>query len=337
MVIFQHAHEQFPGLLKALPTNIGATGVDLFFVISGVVMAYTTTGNNILPSRFLLKRAIRLIPIYWIMTLFTAALLLFLPKLVRNSVFTVESLFTSLFFIPQRNPADFTNISPMLKLGWTLNYEVFFYGCLSMLLRMPWMVRSIVLFSLFAILCAFLPQIAPTSAAAIFYSNPIIFEFTFGLLIGGVASAGLFYRFEKLSLWSAVMVGLISVVALYCGSTSVGNSWRVIFCGLPAATIVLVTVLGDMRIVGISQIGWLKLLGDASYSIYLAHLYVVLAFRVLWMKAGLPTGSLGWAIIFVSGCVVIGTLAGVALHICIERPLGRHIKGLLQVGAANKP
>ena len=47
----------------------GANGVDIFFVISGFVMLYTQLDNKNSPKDFLINRAIRIIPIYWLLTL----------------------------------------------------------------------------------------------------------------------------------------------------------------------------------------------------------------------------------------------------------------------------
>ena len=44
----------------------GANGVDIFFVISGFVMLYTQLDNKKTVKDFLILRAIRIIPIYWL-------------------------------------------------------------------------------------------------------------------------------------------------------------------------------------------------------------------------------------------------------------------------------
>lgn len=52
-------------------TNIGVSGVDLFFIISGFIITYIEVNNNTSDwKEFILKRFIRIIPLYWILTIF---------------------------------------------------------------------------------------------------------------------------------------------------------------------------------------------------------------------------------------------------------------------------
>ena len=71
-----------------LPVSIGSHGVDVFFVISGFIIAYIGTRS---PDRFLIRRVIRIVPFYWAATLavFGAAALaphmLHIPGLITCS------------------------------------------------------------------------------------------------------------------------------------------------------------------------------------------------------------------------------------------------------------
>jgi exopolysaccharide production protein ExoZ len=94
--------------------DIGAAGVDLFFVISGFIMVYTSErlfGQTGAPQRFLARRIIRIVPLYWTLTAFAALVLFgFGPNTLG-----------SYLFIP-------THRGPILTVGWTLNYEMMFYS-----------------------------------------------------------------------------------------------------------------------------------------------------------------------------------------------------------------
>ena len=81
MVVFHHARWLFPAdciLNTAAWSEFGSRGVDIFFVISGFVMAYSTRSFDPAGSRpaqaadFLVKRLIRVVPLYWVATLWTA-------------------------------------------------------------------------------------------------------------------------------------------------------------------------------------------------------------------------------------------------------------------------
>ncbi len=63
--------------------GVGTRGVDLFFVISGFVMVLTTSKRPVTPVQFLLNRAIRIVPLYWILTLAVFAIALVAPQLLK--------------------------------------------------------------------------------------------------------------------------------------------------------------------------------------------------------------------------------------------------------------
>lgn len=102
----------------------GYFGVDLLFIISGYVTVLSTT-NIEQRNNFLLKRLIRIIPLYWLLTFLTYVLIYYMPQLSVNSEATLEYLFKSLFFIPFINSRGCD--MPIMIVGWTLNFEVFFY------------------------------------------------------------------------------------------------------------------------------------------------------------------------------------------------------------------
>jgi len=64
---------------------------------------------------------------------------------------------------------------------------------------------------------------------------------------------------------------------------------------------------------------WLVALGDASYSLYLAHFIVFLIFAKLWRIAGLSTGS--HHMLFLSGLLVSSIVWGLVSYRFIEKPL----------------
>lgn len=105
--------------------RLGWLGVILFFVISGFIMV-TVTGESRFSARdFLRRRFIRVVPMYWAATLIAALLALAVPHLFKTTVYDTGEVVLSLLFIPFYNPAS-GGIHPLYKLGWTLNYEVFF-------------------------------------------------------------------------------------------------------------------------------------------------------------------------------------------------------------------
>jgi len=110
----------------------GSAGVDIFFVISGFVMAITTQGEPARgPARlaaawvFIQRRILRIVPLYWFYTLLKAALLLAIPALAVKSTIEPVHFAASLLFIPMKSPWGL--VQPVLPVGWTLNFEMLFY------------------------------------------------------------------------------------------------------------------------------------------------------------------------------------------------------------------
>jgi len=89
----------------------GAAGVDLFFVISGFVMVYISKphfGQGDTWMTFILRRIIRIVPLYWLVTTFYAF----------SGGHPLHQIISSYLFIP-----DVEGAPPLLAQGWTLRYE----------------------------------------------------------------------------------------------------------------------------------------------------------------------------------------------------------------------
>src|SRR5262245_20527151 len=99
MVVFFHAEgmaaEYFN--IGCLP-SFGAVGVDIFFIISGFIMWVTTAPERTTASSFIVNRIVRIVPLYWLVTL-----LLYGGWLIFRgpaSLPPVSHLLLSLSFIP---------------------------------------------------------------------------------------------------------------------------------------------------------------------------------------------------------------------------------------------
>ena len=100
-----------------LPVSIGSHGVDVFFVISGFIIAYIGTRS---PDRFLIRRFISIVPFYWAATLAVFGAAALAPHMLHSTRADYVQLLCSLFFIPRETP--YAGVVPTLVLGWTLNY-----------------------------------------------------------------------------------------------------------------------------------------------------------------------------------------------------------------------
>ena len=166
--------------------DVGRAGVDVFFVISGVIMWRITAGRPVAARAFLWRRFTRVAPLYWLATalVFVIALRwpLFLPEVKPGW----GHLAKSLAFIPHLDPVGLP--FPTLPPGWTLNYEAVFYLVFAACLWTPERLRArVVVAALATIVVAgfFFPDSAYFMGA-----NPMLLQFAAGVGLGVAAQAG---------------------------------------------------------------------------------------------------------------------------------------------------
>jgi exopolysaccharide production protein ExoZ len=243
----------------------GAAGVDLFFVISGFVMLRSSRGLMGVRggwASFLARRVYRLVPLYWTLT---AAKLLFTslrPALAPLTHPTAGSVLADLLFIPARDGAGI--VRPLLAVGWTLNFEFFFYAlfaaCVAARLHPLWM-------------SPFLMGLAVTGfwhddawPAPFYLANGLVLEFAAGMALAALPT--------RLGTRTALCVGVAGFALLFI-VPSLGP-WRCIMWGVPAACVVAAAITLEPK-GGARVPDPLVAVGDASYAIYLVHPFVVAA------------------------------------------------------------
>lgn len=334
LVVVAHACDQFVvGPVEPLLRLVGQGGVDIFFVISGYVMTYTTAVNRYDRGTFLRRRIARIVPLYWTLTLFAAALLFAAGGLSRTGRFAWNDLLASLLFIPHYNAGDPGIIAPTLKLGWTLNYEMFFYAWFGLLIGLAPQRRTVALSIVFSMLVGAALLAPPAGALWNFWGSPVVVEFLFGCAIGCLDLNGVVGRVPQ-RVWIAALLGS-SVIFLVLGAIDGELAWRAGFRGMPGAVIVLAAVGWERRSTRLWRSRLIHFLGDASYSIYLAHLFAIVGLRVLWLKLHIPAGDALSASFFSLVAIVSGTGAGCLVYLTLERPLGAWVRqGIRQFSAS---
>jgi exopolysaccharide production protein ExoZ len=280
----------------------GAAGVDLFFVISGFVIGYVGLEDD--PVTFLMKRLIRVVPLYW---LATAAYVLILYYLFKTTP-TFEQTFRSLFLIPDFSQSWY----PIYYPGWTLCYEMAFYLVFSVPLLWTGRRATVAAAAILAGLSA-IPIPVPFASDAVF-GTPLCLEFVFGLLIAEAIRRG--HRLTP-AMGILSVLGGIGLLAMSVADTSPS---RAIHWGIPAAMIVLGALgLEDKKF-------WRARLvilgGDASYAIYLSHVSVMTLVYSALEYAGFNLLSDGPGIVLREFLLLGSALAGGTLiHLWIERPM----------------
>jgi exopolysaccharide production protein ExoZ len=305
-VVLYHASQ------RAGPTfGAGAAGVDVFFVISGFIMWTISARRATGPADFLLRRAGRIVPLYWTVTLLVVGLDLLRPSTFPNMRLDPPQVIYSLLFLPHGNGMGV--VPPVIVPGWTLNYEAFFYVVFAFTLLLPAGRRAWALTSVLGGLCLlglFLPR--DRWAAVDTYCNPLVLEFVAGAWLAKAAAAGRLGG--ALAAWAAIAAGLLILAVVAVTRADVGVWARLPYWGLPA----LLIVWGALSLEGAGRVGGfpaLKLLGDASYSIYLAHgLAVSLVFKLLEGRGYAAAAEIALAVPF-------AVAAGLACYALVERPL----------------
>lgn len=225
----------------------GVAGVHLFFVISGFIMASQKPRDVF---EFAAKRVVRIVPMYWLCTL------LFVATGQPKGDITWLEIARSLFFVPGKNP--------LLEVGWTLTFEVFFYvafGLLAVWLRLSHMVVVTVLAGLVAI------EAATGVIGA--YGAPIVLEFALGLVAFRLFRSKWMERIGPL-LFIGGLALLFSTAIWFKPHGPQG--WGVTLAwGLPSFLVVLGAVAWELRRPNLLHWKPLMAVGGASYSLYLTH------------------------------------------------------------------
>lgn len=296
----------------------GSAGVDIFFVISGLVMGLSTPAPAATAAArwqqariFAGRRLLRVVPLYWFYTLLKVALVLAMPALAQRYTLAPGHFMASLFFVPAVSPWGL--VQPTLPVGWTLNFEMLFYAlfALAIALGTPRLVFVLLSFGLIYLGQAWLPD----SVVLGFWGQSLLFEFVLGL---GIAMA---WRRLRQNVPEAGLLALVLGGVLMFGLPWQPSDDRLGSWGLAAALIVAGAVWLEPWTQRLPAARALGFLGDASYSIYLSHTFVVPAS----MQAA---RYLGWqnSVLLLPGAALLVVLTGCLSHLWLERPMTRALK-----------
>ncbi|WP_062203172.1 acyltransferase [Aureimonas sp. AU12] len=290
-------------------------GVDIFFVISGFVMAYASEGlhgRSDAWRRFLVRRLARVAPLYWLMTLLLIGLMIAIrapdwPEITRWQIAA------SFLFVPTGNVDGYP--FPLLDVGWTLNYEMMFYVVFALFvgLRQRWalLATALVLVGIVA-----LGRIEPMPTIALrFWTDPVVLEF-----LGGIGIFLLFRTGLTLPLGVRVALAAAAVVGFFCFPL-LDFTWRFLQWGVPACLLVLAAVTGR----GDRHSPAAEWAGDISYAIYLSHFFVIRIALQIFERTAIQSPLLwlvGFPLLVLGGTLVASAL----LHRLFEKPVLRFIR-----------
>jgi peptidoglycan/LPS O-acetylase OafA/YrhL len=293
--------------------DAGHAAVALFFVLSGFVLAYNYAeplgDGRVTRARFWWLRAARVWPLYALLTLVEIPLALASGTTpARVAVATVGDLVGLQAWLPR---ITFVGNTP----GWSVSVELFFYAAF------PWIARAtarrpramVALSFALSLVAAATPALATagSEAATFLKCGPLLRlpEFVLGVALG----RAFLRRRRVLSTAAATWLALLAVVGVAAVVLASGGVPRYFVHALllpPFALLLWAVAEGGARWLGG---GALKLLGEASYGLYLLQmpLFAAIAGKYEWPLAAM----LGFFALLVAGSI--------AVHFAVEKPAQR--------------
>tara|TARA_R110002033_G_scaffold95003_4_gene144190 strand:+ start:4467 stop:5606 length:1140 start_codon:yes stop_codon:yes gene_type:complete len=301
--------------------NIGQAGVDLFFLISGFIMVVTMykhfgTSKNI--PNFLLRRSIRIYPIYWVYAIVIVIAMTIRPEWVNSSFPGETRYLTSFLLLPSPGV-------PIMMVAWTLEYEMFFYFIFALLMFLPFRRLLPILTVFFGVLVLLGEFVYTEGNWARWGLNPILLEFLMGVALGHLYlkkrwGNGWLLTFAGISLWA-----LMAFFSPKGSMLGLGDGFleRPIYFGIPAALILYGLISFERK----KEIGFpifLQKIGDASYSLYLSHVLVLSLLGRIWKAFGGDQYPINYILIvvFLGAAVFVGWLS----FVIIERPMINYLQ-----------
>lgn len=296
----------------------GHCGVDLFFVISGLIMTLTTwtTAHTWENARsFFGRRLKRIYPIYWIVTIPVFLLWLVKPHLIDSHQAHAPQPVQSFLLLPQAGV-------PLLPVGWTLVYEMYFYSIFAVALAvsrkfLPWIIGSWAVVTVVMGLTVLHSSLTTVSVLA----DPIALEFAFGVAVGfAVMKMRPIAPMMALLAGTGLLIGVLVVAAL--SHVESPSDWlRALGIG-PCCALIVYGAIGLENRDGAVAPPAMQTLGDASYSVYLWHVVILTAMGKVIVHF-LPYRALHIPLLILATGVTVAV--SVWLYFVLERPLVRRL------------
>lgn len=316
----------------------GAVGVPLFFTISGFIMAYTQTRYGFTNAiKFLINRACRIIPLYYICTFAWVAIInvnLTDTTNVNNIIFLLKSL----LFIPlSDSPAPGFGYSTLF-VGWSLNYEMFFYALFAISLifgRFRW----VCFFSLIGFMLIVVPSIGghPSLSAEVSYgynnaylamaTNPIMWNFVAGVIIALIIKHVDFKWLSVISkplVWACASLFAWQYISGFNAGVSI-NQWGMFSC------LLIFSVIIYERLNGFNALKPLVFLGEISFSIYLLHPIVKEINYAILFRNGHEnlTSGFSFGMLCIASTILLAYITKNIIEISLSNCIRRYITKLV--------
>jgi exopolysaccharide production protein ExoZ len=251
-----------------------------------------------------------------------------MPTLLQSTRANGIELIKSLAFIPYQRLDG--QMHPVVFVGWTLNYEMFFYVIFAVGLIFPKKLFGYLFtLTLLALIAVAGQLFHPQDPVLSFYTQPVLLEFGGGMVLGILSTNDMLpAHFTKPGVW----LGLAALLLMLANVALFPNIDRSVIAGIPAFVVVACALMTERGGFVIKN-AWVQLLGAASYSIYLTHFFATQVITKIADHLGHP-GILMVAGVLVAGFALVA-VTGIAVHRAIELPLTAYARWLL--GGRHKP
>lgn len=305
--------------IGALPV-FGSFGVDIFFIISGFVMSMVIA-NGQSASTFAISRLTRVIPLYWLFTTCLLVLASLKPELLNSTTADITNYLKSIFFIPYFKENG--SLSPMLAVGWTLNYEMFFYVCIWLSIvtrRKIYIPLTLVLLTVPYIVFG---KNSSSNVLRDFFGNSIIFELALGMLSYEIYKRNALRGLGRIPL---LLISLLSYAFMVFAEVHSFEVERVYLFGIPSVALVLsVTALENVTFIKHSTLAnAFANIGHSSYATYLSHFFVVEGMRkIVFPKLHLANPYTPSGVLLIVG---LSLAVGHVIHRLCDKPMNKYLK-----------
>ncbi|MDR0538558.1 MAG: acyltransferase [Tannerellaceae bacterium] len=311
--------------------EFGKFSADIFFVISGFAISLSVSNSG---KSFLLKRIIRLMPLYWLAVFATVSLYTFYPKDFHNATVSLPDILRTMFFVPFTDGAK----EAMLPQGWTLPFEVLFYLTVagSLLLirnhkRAIYAAIPLLIIIPFALNYLDIPQHLKEE-----YSRwPFFLEFIYGIIAWRIYSS--VYKRRKLKYGPFIFASLIAIIllsyALFILSEKrisqvpfdIHISWGLLSFILLMSMLLLEEKIKKHPL----SIKPLIKIGMAGYSVCLLHPFVIFflqkeAYPKLIGEIESPTIKIIELIV----AYMLAIICSLLIHVCLDKQIQKKLRNI---------
>jgi exopolysaccharide production protein ExoZ len=303
------SNDVWKGMAK-FSSTYGHAGVDLFFVISGVVMYMITRRSPISNVRaayeFIIHRIMRIYPLFWVTLLF--------------AILSAGGSFRQLLSLDGIKDLTLYATPQLHLVSWTLSYEVRFYLTVAIILLVARKKLGIAFMAwgIGQLIASLLSAFGAISVNKFTYG--LMTEFSMGLLVGAILTRKVVFKPIAILLIAFSWL-FTSFIVVYAHADFI-TPYRHLLFGIPSAMALYSIVTLESNGGSVSPVFLCKI-GDSSYSIYLWH-YPILVYMTARWTVGSHSFSDG--LMFAITAAAITSIVSIVSFFAIEKPsikLGR--------------